>query len=186
MSGYFRHRARKTGGVIPRAREGRASLSLRLLFAAPLYLSVFAYMLNPNWMAWSSIPLPRWLRWAGAAVGFGMLPLLYWVLRTLGNNISATFLTKENQAVVTHGPYRWVRHPLYTVATITFTSLGILASNWFIMTMALIIITGISVVVIPKEEAQLIQKFGSEYREYMTRTGRFAPRPRLFDQVEHR
>lgn len=176
ISGYFRRKARKTGDVIPRAREGKLSLSLRLLFAAPLYLSMVAYMANPNWMAWSSMPLPSWLRWAAAAVGLGMLPLLFGILRTLGSNISETFLTKENHTLVTHGPYRRVRHPLYTVATIAFISLGILAANWFMMAMALLAIILIFTVVIPREEDNLIRKFGVEYREYKERTNRLLPR----------
>ena len=108
----------------------------RLLFAAPLYLSVFAYMVNPDWMVWSSFPLPSWLRWLGAALGLGMLPILYWGVSSLGSNISETFLTKEKHVLVTHGPYRWVRHPLYAVATIGFVSLSIVAANWFMMAMA--------------------------------------------------
>ncbi len=106
--------------------------------------------------------------------------MLYWVVSSLGSNISETFLTKERHVLVTHGPYRWVRHPLYTVATIGFVSLSILAANWFMMSMALLAFIGISVLVIPKEEAELIQKFGDEYREYLKRTGRFAPRLPLF------
>ncbi len=137
-------------------------------------------MINPEWMGWSSVPIPTWLRWLGAAVGFGMLPMLYWVVRTLGRNISETFLTKEDHSLVTQGPYRWVRHPLYSVATIIFVSLGIVAANWFIIVMALLIIIGMALVVIPQEESQLIRKFGAEYREYMKRTGMLAPRVDLF------
>lgn len=84
ISGYFRRKARRSGEVISRVREGKLSLLLRLLFAAPIYLSFLAYMADPGWMAWSSVPLPTWLRWLGVAVGFGMLPVLYWVVSTLG------------------------------------------------------------------------------------------------------
>ena len=176
ISGYFRRKARRSGEVISRVREGKLNLLLRLLFAAPLYLSFFAYMAAPGWMGWSSVSLPIWLRWFGVAVGFGMLPVLYWVMSTLGKNISETVLTKEDHKLVTHGPYRWVRHPLYSVATVIFVLLGVLAANWFIMVMALLIIIGMALVVIPKEEAQLTEKFGAEYHEYKKRTGRLAPR----------
>lgn len=176
ISGYFRRKARQSGEVIPRLREGKLSLFLRLLFAAPMYLSFFAYMVNADWMVWSSVPLPTWLRWLGVGVGFGMLPVLYWVVSTLGMNISETVLTKEDHVLVTQGPYRWVRHPLYLVATIIFVSLGMMAANWFILVMALLVIIGTALVMIPKEEAQLIGKFGAEYREYMKRTGMLAPR----------
>lgn len=178
MSGYFRYKARQGGDVIPRAREGTLSILLRLLFAIPLYLSVLAYMVHPNWMAWSAVSLPAWLRWTAAVLGLGMLPLLYWVLRILGSNISETVLTKERHTLVTEGPYRWVRHPLYTVATAAFLSLGILAANWFIMLMAVLVIIGMALVVIPREEAQLLEKFGDSYREYRKRTGKLTPRLR--------
>lgn len=180
ISGYFRRKARQSGEVIGRVQEGRLSLLLRILFAAPLYLSVFAYMINPNWMVWSSLSWPTWLRWLGVMVGLGMLPMLYWVMSSIGDNISETFLTKESHVLVTHGPYRWVRHPLYSVATVGFISLSIVAANWFILAMALLIIAGISLVVIPKEEAQLIEKFSHKYREYQKRTGRLVPCLSLF------
>ena len=180
ISGYFRYRARRSGEAIPRAREGKFVLLTRLLFAAPLYLPIFAYVLNPNWRAWSAIALPAWLRWLGAAVGLGMLPLVYWVVSSIGNNISETFLTKEKHVLVTHGPYRWVRHPLYSAATVALVSLSILAANWFMLAMACVAFLGIAVLVIPREEAELLRKFGDEYRGYMERTGRFAPRLRFF------
>lgn len=180
ISGYFRYRARQSGEAIPRAREGNLTMLTRFLFAAPLYLPIFAYMLNPAWMAWSSIPLPVGLRWLGAAVGLGALPLVYWVVSSIGNNISETFLTKEKHVLVTHGPYRWVRHPLYSTATIALVSLSILAANWFMLAMACVAFIGIAALVIPREEAELIRRFGDEYREYVLRTGRFAPRLRLF------
>jgi protein-S-isoprenylcysteine O-methyltransferase Ste14 len=175
ISAYFRRRARRSSEIIPRVREGKFSLLLRLLFAAPIYLSFFAYMVNPDWMAWSSVILPAWLRWLAVAAGIVMLPVLYWVVSTLGRNISETVLTKDDHKLVTQGPYRWVRHPLYSVATIIFFSLGILAANWFIMVMAFLIIISIVLVVIPKEEAQLIEKFGAKYRVYMKETGRLLP-----------
>jgi protein-S-isoprenylcysteine O-methyltransferase Ste14 len=182
ISGYFRYRARQSGEAIPRGREGKRAMLTRVLFAAPLYLPILAYMLNPAWMAWSSILLPAGLRWLGAAVGLGAVPLVYWVVSSIGNNISETFLTKEKHVLVTHGPYRWVRHPLYSSATIALVSLSTLAANWFMLAMACVAFIGMAALVVPREEAELIRKFGDEYREYVRRTGRFAPRLRLFEE----
>jgi len=176
ISGYFRRRARQVGDVIPRAREGKSRLLARLLVAAPLYLSMVAYAANPKWMAWSSFSLPTWLRWFGAATGLAMLPLLYWVMTSIGKNVSETYLTKESHQLVTAGPYRWVRHPLYTVAALGLVSLSLVAANWFMLAMASIAFVAIAVLVVPKEEAELVKKFGRDYRGYQRRTGRFAPR----------
>lgn len=174
-SAFFRRRARQGGEVIPRAREGKSAMAARLLLAAPLYLSMIAYMVNPKWMAWSSLPFPSWLRWLGGAVAIAMALLLFWVLKSLGRSISETYLTKDGHQLVTHGPYKRVRHPLYSAAATCFTGLGVMAANWFIIALALSILIGIRLLVIPKEEAELTKKFGTDYREYMERTGRLVP-----------
>jgi protein-S-isoprenylcysteine O-methyltransferase Ste14 len=176
ISVFFRSRARRSSEAIPRAREGTPVLLTRLLFAAPLYLPIIAYMLNPRWMSWAALPLPTWLRWLGAAIGLAMLPLLYWVFSSIGSNISETTLTKEKHRLVMHGPFQCVRHPLYSAATMVLISMSMLAANWFMLMMACIALIGIAVLVIPREEAELIRKFGVDYRHYMQRTGRFAPR----------
>jgi protein-S-isoprenylcysteine O-methyltransferase Ste14 len=121
ISGYFRYRARQSGEAIPRTSEGALPLLIRLLCAAPLYLPIVAYMLKPDCMSWAALPLPTWLRWLAAAVGLAALPLLYWIFSSIGSNISETTLTKEKHQLVTHGPFHWVRHPLYLVATVALT-----------------------------------------------------------------
>jgi protein-S-isoprenylcysteine O-methyltransferase Ste14 len=176
MSGYFRRRARRASGAIARTDDGKATFAARMIGAAVLYLPMLAYIANPEWMAWSSFDAPLWIRWIGVAVGLAMLPALYWVLTSIGSNISETTLTKRDHVLVTHGPYRWVRHPLYAVAMTAFVALGIVAANWFIAIAAVAATALIALVVIPKEEAQLVRKFGDEYRRYIGRTGALTPR----------
>ena len=60
--------------------------------------------------------------------------------------------------------------------TVIFVSLGIVAANGFFIGMAIVIIIFIRLVLIPKEEAHLIEKFGAEYDEYKKRTGMLSPR----------
>jgi protein-S-isoprenylcysteine O-methyltransferase Ste14 len=177
MSAYFRRRARRIE-TIPRAREGRTTFAARMLFAAPLFLSLVAYMVNPNWMAWSSFGLPDAVRWIAAAVALSMLPALYWVLTTIGENISETTLTKSSHVLVVRGPYRWIRHPLYTASTIAFVALGVVAANWFIIAIAVLAGLLITTLVIPREEAHLTARFGEAYRHYTTTTGAVMPRLR--------
>lgn len=176
ISGYYRRRARQSGEAIARQSEGGFFLLVRMLVAAPLYLSYLAYIVNPRWMGWASFEVPLWLRWLAAVVGVGMLPLLIWVMTSIGKNISETILTKESHQLVSHGPYRWIRHPLYAVAGGALISLSIVAANWFMLAMALISLIAISAFVIPKEEQQLIRKFGDEYRQYQKRSGKLTPR----------
>ena len=177
MSFHYRRKARRSGETIPRAREGLGVLA-RVLFGVLLYVPMLAYMIHPPSMAWAEVRLPDGVRWVAAAVGLAMLPLLVWTLRSIGPNISETVLTKRNHALVTHGPYRWVRHPLYATATVVFLALGVVAANAFITAVALIAAAAVVLWVIPKEEAQLEEKFGTDYRAYRKRSGRLTPRIR--------
>ncbi len=175
ISGYFRHKARQSGETIGRTEEGALLVVMRLVFTLPLLLSILAFVINPAWMAWSSVPVPVWVRWIGAVLGVGIVPLTYWVFHTIGRNISETVLTKETHELVTDGPYRWVRHPLYTVGTLLLTAISLLTASWFIGMMTALAIVMIVLVVIPREEANLIETFGDAYRAYKKHTGMLLP-----------
>ena len=143
--------------------------------ALPLFGGVVAYLANPNSMGWASLSLPLWARWTGVALGLLVAPSAYWVLTALGTNVSETVLTKPQHRLVTTGPYRWVRHPLYTVGIALFLSIGLMAANWFILLWALVALLGLLLVVIPREEAHLVATFGDDYRRYRSSTGSLLP-----------
>jgi protein-S-isoprenylcysteine O-methyltransferase Ste14 len=177
ISGNHRRRARARSGTIPRAREEPLLIAGRLLVALPLFGGSLAYVINPGWMAWSSFVAPEWLRWAGVALGFCVVPAVHWVLSALGSNVSETVLIKDrHELVTTAGPYRWIRHPLYTTGIALFVAVGLMAANWFVLGMASISLMAIRMVVVPREERELVARFGSGYEEYRRRTGAMMPR----------
>lgn len=175
ISIYYRRRANQLAGEVSLEEEGSLILNLRRLFGLMLWLSSLVYLINPNWMAWSSLPLPSWLRWLGAVLMVFCLPLIYWVFSSLDKNVTPTVVTREDHNLVTHGPYRWVRHPLYTVGFLLFTGLSLMAANWFIFT-TLILGSFVLIERTSKEEELLTERFGDEYRDYADHTGRFLPR----------
>ena len=177
LSARRRWQARQASGTIPRFQEPAGLIAGRLLVAVPLFGAVLAYLANPGWMAWASLDVPSWARWIGVALGLAVIPSLYWVLSTLGANVSETVLTKPQHQLVTTGPYRWVRHPLYTVGIALFVSLGLMAANWFILVWAVVAVLGLRLVVIPREEFQLEARFGDDYRRYRSGTGSLLPSP---------
>ena len=150
----------------------------RAVVALPLFASVVAYLVNPEWMAWASFECPSWLRWAGVAAGLSLVPAALWVFRSLGLQVSETVLTKDQHQLVTRGPYRWIRHPLYATGLGLFASIGLMAANWFILAFAVIAMVGIRFAIVPIEEQQLLAKFGERYRSYMNRSGALMPRLR--------
>lgn len=178
ISTWYRLRARRTGETIARRREPALLVAGRLLVALPLFAGIFVYLIHPPWMDWAAVPLPRWARWAGSALGALAVPGAFWVFCSLGGNVSETVLIKKSHELVRHGPYRWVRHPLYADGIVLVASIGLIASNGFILFFAAITLAGILLVVIPLEERALVAAFGDRYLEYQRKTGRLTPRLR--------
>lgn len=176
ISARLRARARARTGTIPRSREPAGLIAGRLVVALPLFGSVLAYLLNPRWMDWASVGLHPGLRWLGAALGVAVVPGIHWVLSHLGSNVSETVLTKEDHQLVTSGPYRWVRHPLYAVGICLFLSVGLMAANAFILAWTALALVALRLVVVPREESALIAKFGDDYGSYRSSTGALFPK----------
>jgi protein-S-isoprenylcysteine O-methyltransferase Ste14 len=177
VSGFHRRRARSRSGTIPRSRENASLIAGRLLVALPLFGGALAYLINPRWMAWGSFDAPDWLRWTGVGLGLCAVPAVHWVLSSLGSNVSETVLTKDSHELVSStGPYRWIRHPLYATGITLFLALGLMMASWFILAMALVALVLIRTVVVPREERELVARFGSGYEEYRKRTGAMIPR----------
>ncbi len=84
---YHRVRAARSGEKISRREEGLPIMILLRLFGFSLWMGLLLYMINPRWMAWSTLWLPPWLRWVGAALGVLALPLIYWMFSSLGTNV---------------------------------------------------------------------------------------------------
>jgi protein-S-isoprenylcysteine O-methyltransferase Ste14 len=176
ISGYFRTKAdRETGEKVSRKVDGTAMMTIIRIGGLILWLSPFVYLVNPSWMTWSKIGLPEWARWLGVGIGILCVFGIYWLFSSIGSGITPTSGTRKEHKLVTNGIYRYIRHPLYTFGASMFVSFGMMADNWFIA--ALGILTFILMAFrTPKEEANLIEKFGDEYREYMKHTGRFFPK----------
>lgn len=176
ISSYFRIKADKdTGEKISRNVDGSVMMNFIKIGGLILWLSPFVYLINPNWMAWSKIGLPEWMRWLGVAVGIVGVFGIYWLFSSIGSGISPTSGTRKEHKLVTNGIYKYIRHPLYTFGSSLFISFGMMADNWFIALLGILAFIGMAIRT-PKEEANLIEKFGDEYREYMKRTGRFLPK----------
>ncbi len=172
---YHRLKSQATGEPLDRWQEGALILfTLRPIGLATMF-GLFAYMINPEWMAWAAIDLPVWLRWFGVGLGAVAACLLIWTLRSIGTNLTDTVVTRRDHMLVTKGPYRWVRHPFYDAVGMAVAANGLVAANWFLLvggalTMALIVLRT------SREEERLVARFGDSYRQYMARTGRFLPK----------
>ena len=176
ISVYYRRKADKeTGETLSRSADGNAMMTVIRIFGLILWLTPLVYLVNPNWLAWSKIGLPEWVRWIGIGLGALCVPGIYWLFSSIGAGITPVSATRREHKLSTTGPYRWVRHPLYSIGSTFYVSLGLIADNWFLILMGALAFIAMAVRT-PREEENLIEKFGDEYREYMRRTGRYLPK----------
>ena len=170
----YRLRSQATGEKLDRTQEGIPMLIAIRLTGLVLWLSVFVFMINPARMAWATIPLQPSLRWGGAILGVVAAMAELWTLGSLGPNLTDTVVTRRAHTLITRGPYRWVRHPVYDCMVLFTSSAALMMANWFvlaagIMTFALLAIRSRT------EEEKLLERFGEPYRAYRASTGKFIP-----------
>src|SRR5688500_17273345 len=170
-----RFTSQSTGEKLDRRQEGVLILATLRPLGAVFWFGAFAWMINPRWMAWSSIPTPIWSRWAGVALLVTGGALLVWTFRSLGKNLTDTVVTRAAHTLVVHGPYRWIRHPLYSSAALLVAAFSLITANWFLLGIGVAVLCVI-IMRTRTEEANLVARFGDSYQQYMNRTGRFLPR----------
>ncbi len=168
-------RYRKSRGKVVKRGEGRLKFGAAGFLELAWMSASVAFVVNPAWMSWSALPLPALLRWTGVGVIVATFIFTLPAFFSLGKNYSGSVVIKDSHTLVTSGPYRWVRNPIYTSYFALTLSLFPLTTNWFIG----LALLGLSILLASRvegEEALLLERFGDEYRAYMRRTGRFLPR----------
>ena len=172
---YHRIQAERSGEKVSRRAEGPVIMITLRLFGFATLLTLILYMIQPAWTNWSHMELPDGLRWIGAGISAMGIPLFFWMFRCLGKNITDTVVVRKEHNLVTTGIYRWVRHPLYSIAAMLLVGFTLLTANWFLALAGLGTI-GMLVLRTKKEEELLIERYGDVYRSYMHSTGRFLPK----------
>ena len=171
----YRARAHRAGGAVSRQAEGPVILVGLRLAAILAFALLLWWLIAPDAPILLPASIPMALRYAGVAMAWSGLLLLWWVFHSLGLNLTDTVAVRAKATLVQHGPYRWVRHPLYTVAALILFGL-VLAAASLSMLFAVLAWHAAIAMRTPIEEAKLLERFGDDYRDYMRRTGRYLPR----------
>jgi protein-S-isoprenylcysteine O-methyltransferase Ste14 len=156
----------------------RESVAQRIEHLVPAMLGfalVFREGFGGTWLArpiWAANPVL--LIFCVIATILGLL-FAVWARLILGSNWSGTVTIKTNHQLIRRGPYRWIRHPIYTgmLAALLATAMiqGLLSG-----------MIGFAFVFLAlyrkarREESFLSQEFGEGFSEHRQHTGMFLPR----------
>lgn len=181
MRGYFMVKVRRSGEHLMPGRQAveREGGPLALVFRVILFFALVAFLVmyfsGAAWIDAFSFHLPAGLRWLGFALGILAVAFWTWTQIHLDTRWSAQLQLTRDHDLVSTGPYRFIRHPLYTSMFGWCLALPLLTANWIILAFCLLSTAGI-LWRVPKEEKMMLESFGSEYQDYVQHTGRFFPK----------
>jgi len=132
-----------------------------------------AVALAVHWFWYPTFAVPSGLRWAFRACGAGLLGVGVPVYLAL-----AVYFSRRSRRgdLVRTGPYARVRHPLYALWVFILTPGAVLlVGSWLLLSVPVVMYVAARALV-PREEAELEERYGESFREYRRRSGRLIPR----------
>jgi protein-S-isoprenylcysteine O-methyltransferase Ste14 len=146
----------------------REALSSRLAFVVPALLGALLLLTGHHWPGWLQ---DRWLGggwtryWIAVVLVGAGLSFSVWARRTLGGNWSGTVTVKIDHELVQTGPYRRIRHPIYTGILLAVLGSGLAAGRLYGL-VAFVIIALALAWKLRVEERWMAAEFGERYDHY--------------------
>jgi protein-S-isoprenylcysteine O-methyltransferase Ste14 len=157
-------------------REGRLDVIAGAVAALTSMFFGGAYIFVPQAFSFAFLEYPLWLRWAGVVLLAVGIALLWRAHHHLDVSFNSFVGTRKQQTLVTSGPYRIIRHPIYTAYLMNYLGGGLLASHWILTFIPLIFFSILVINRMGKEEKMLREEFGADYVEYADKTGMLLPK----------
>jgi protein-S-isoprenylcysteine O-methyltransferase Ste14 len=142
-------------------------------FGASIYLLFFAQNLPGLWQH-IMLPYRSWMNSVGVVISVLGFALVFWARAVLGGNWSGSVTVKVEHELICTGPYRWVRHPIYTGLILAMIGTAITLDRWRGVVAVILLWIAFTFKRL-KEELFMRQTFGDQYVEYSKNTGAIIP-----------
>jgi protein-S-isoprenylcysteine O-methyltransferase Ste14 len=144
-------------------------------FQIPGLILLIAIMVASTWDYRDSLYVVRSPTNLVAAILFGVLLVFrIWSHVVLDRSYSATIEIRDDHRLVKTGPYKYIRHPIYTGTILSAMCIPVFTSSLAGFLLSLLSIP-LFIYRINIEEKMLIEEYGDEYREYQKDTWRLFP-----------
>jgi protein-S-isoprenylcysteine O-methyltransferase Ste14 len=155
--------------------EGKGFFAFRVISGILLAAVLVIYSFFPGINLRFQFPLPVGWRWIGVILSVVCLFLWTYSQEILARNWSGNLRIQNEHQLVTSGPYRVMRHPIYTTMILWSVEIALLTANAFFVFFAILVIVW-TPPRISKEEKMMVDHFGDAYLAYMKSTGRYFPK----------
>jgi len=147
--------------------EQQESIGSRLSYLVPMFI-VIALVMWQDWPGWLGVQLfdGGWTEyWIAVAILLSGLSLAIRARNMLGDNWSGRVSVKSGHELIRSGPYRCLRHPIYTGALLGLLGTA-LASGKLSGFLAVLLASGTLLYKLRIEERCMLARFGDSYRQY--------------------
>jgi protein-S-isoprenylcysteine O-methyltransferase Ste14 len=178
--GLIRRDRRRGAGGTERDR-GTRTLNFVLVIAAVVLAEVLGAVIGKHSPlllpggGWTGRGPAGWPVVAGLIVIWVGLAVRVWAIATLGQAFRTTVEVDSGQALVSRGPYRWVRHPSYKGLLLFAVGFGLAFGNWPGLAACVLLPAAAMLRRISVEERELLRVLGTNYSQYQKRTRRLVP-----------
>jgi len=156
----------------------RESWFQRLAYVLPLvaaFFLLFRYEYGHTWLGTRFVPDTPMVHWLGVAIMASGVAIAFWARFHLGANWSGVVTLKEGHELIRTGPYRTIRHPIYTGILLAFLG-NVIEVGQVRGLIGLLIIWLSFYVKARREESFLALEFGPNFNEHTQHTGMFLPK----------
>lgn len=155
----------------------REPLAYRTLHVAVMGLAFLLFdgrSLAVGALASRFVPDTPFVAWAGVAIAAAGCAIAIWARAILGRNWSAGVTLKQDHQLIRMGPYRAVRHPIYSGLLLELTGTALSFGEWRCI-VGLALAFAAWLIKSRGEEAFMIAQFGAQYIEYKRRVKALVP-----------
>lgn len=170
---YWIYSAQKLKAI--KQREPGAERIIYIVIMASAYTLLFSDGLPLGLLDTRFAPDSTWLGVLGVVLSALGVGLAIWARKHLGENWSATVTLKTDHELIRSGPYRRIRHPIYSGMLLGIVGV-VLALGKVRGLLAFAVILVSFYFKSRKEERFLSAEFGSAFAEHTRKTGMFLPR----------
>jgi protein-S-isoprenylcysteine O-methyltransferase Ste14 len=156
----------------------RESSGQRMAYVLPLvaaFYLLYRQGLRYPWLLARFVPDTPMVQWLGVLIMASGVAVAFWARFHLGANWSGVVTLKEGHELIRTGPYRTIRHPIYTGILVAFLGNAVALSEVRGL-IGLFIIWLSFYVKARREESFLAQEFGTRFSEHTQHTGMFLPK----------
>ena len=138
------------------------------------YMLLFTHFPRYGPLFWSLAPATAFYAWAGLFLTLLGALLAIWARVCLGRNWSSMVTVKRDHQLIRSGPYKWVRHPIYSGLLLAALGTAIVVGDLRAL-LGFGLLVAAFAMKFHLEESMMTEQFGSEYVEYKRRVKALVP-----------